>query len=139
MHYKRCLLTSYRVEKVGIYMLSLAKNSIFVFFVRNYHLLYSNSIWFLDLGPISLNFFPNVLHSPPFKMLGTLFNLDLFLYDFLRKSWKLQKSHFFDTTLEQYTYSKTTINSSFWRKECQNCFWLLICEKPSLYINLRSV
>ena len=81
----------YRVEKVVVYMLSLANKSIFV---RNFHVLYSNCICFLDLCPISLNFFCmiSIVHSS--KCWEHFFNLDLFLNDFWRKSWKLQKSHF---------------------------------------------
>ena len=54
-------------------MLSLAKKSISVFFVRNFHVLHSNSICFGFLSDLAY-FFLYVLHSPLFKILGKFSN-----------------------------------------------------------------
>ena len=84
-----------REEKIGIFMLSLSKKSIFNLFVPNFYVSYSNSICSLDMWPISSSFFFYIFSIVHFsKCWEHFFDLDLFSIDFLLKSWKLQKSHF---------------------------------------------
>ena len=62
----------------------ITKKSIFIFFVHNFHVSYSNSICSLDICPISSKFFLHIPNIPLFKKLGTLV-LNLFSVVFFFK------------------------------------------------------